>query len=106
MVLQVTGIAGGQPSGSAVVLVRALLQAAVDPQQDSLLSRARIPGVGGRRLGEVDASSNIRNRRIGQHDVAPFLSGPWSPCLPPRFGHSTAKLTIVQRVDAAHSVVF
>src|SRR5262249_43162798 len=75
----------------ALARLPAVLETAVGPQELYPWSRPRIVEGAGISFVEVDALCSIGSSRVGQHGVAPFPSGPWSPCPLLPLGHSPEK---------------
>jgi hypothetical protein len=66
--------------GSAVGRLPTVFQAALAPQELYPCSKPRIVEGAGVNFVEVDTPCSIGSQRVGQHGVAPLLSGPASPC--------------------------
>src|SRR5262249_1356428 len=98
LVIDVANLGIRQLPGPAIDRLHAVLEATVAPQELYPCSRPCIVEGTGVSFVEVDPPGGVGSARVGQHDVAPFLSGPWSPCPCLPLGYSPAKSSIVQRL--------
>src|SRR5216684_5031140 len=66
----------GQRPSPAIAWPPASVEAGVHPRQHRSPRKLRFVGVKGRSPVEAGASRSIRAERVGQHGVAPLVSGP------------------------------
>src|SRR5262249_58015772 len=88
----------GQCRGAALDRLHAVLEPTCPAKELYPGPRPGIVEGAGVSFVEVDPPCSVGSSRVGQHDVAPFLSGPWSPSPRLPLGYSPAKSSIVQRL--------